>query len=74
VCAQPSVPSNVELHKGWFQDTLPPFVAAHPNEAVAMLHVDCDIYSSTVTILQNIGPMLRTGSVIVYDDLFNCKC
>ncbi len=68
------MPSNVELHKGWFQDTLPPFAAAHAGEAVAMLHIDCDIYSATVTIFANIGPMLRHGSIIVYDDMFNCKC
>ena len=50
----PEVPSNVALHKGWFDQTLPAFLAAHA-DPIAFLHVDCDIYSSTVTVLQNPG-------------------
>ena len=26
----PSVPANVTLHKGWIEDTLPPFAASTP--------------------------------------------
>ena len=67
----PEVPGNVTLHRGWFTDTLPPFLAAHPDEPVACLHVDCDIYSSTVTVLRALAPRLRAGTVIVFDEYFN---
>ena len=67
----PEVPSNVALHKGWFEQTLPPFLAAHPDDSVAFLHVDCDIYSSTVTVLRMLAPRLRPGSVLVFDEYFN---
>lgn len=67
----PEVPSNVSLHKGWFDQTLPAFLAAHPQDAVAFIHVDCDIYSSTVTIFREIGPRLQPGAVIVFDEYFN---
>jgi Macrocin-O-methyltransferase (TylF) len=66
----PSVPSNVTLHKGWFNDTLPGFVAAH-KDAVAFLHVDCDIYSSTKTIFDGLAPQIVPGTVIVFDEFFN---
>ena len=66
----PQVPENVVLHKGWFEQSLPPFLAAH-HEALALLHVDCDIYSSTVTVLNAFAPRLRPGSILVFDEYFN---
>jgi hypothetical protein len=67
----PNVPSNVALHKGWFEQTLPAFLAAHPDDSVAFLHVDCDIYSSTVTVLRMLAPRLKPGAVLVFDEYFN---
>jgi predicted O-methyltransferase YrrM len=66
----PKVPPNVTLHKGWFSDTLPGFVAAH-TEPVAFLHVDCDIYSSTKTIFDALAAQIIPGTVIVFDEFFN---
>ena len=66
----PEVRPNVKLHVGWFQDTLPAFIAEH-REQIAFLHVDCDLYSSTKTIFDFLGDRLRLGSVIVFDEYFN---
>lgn len=66
----PSVPSNVSLHKGWFSQTLPPFLSAN-SEAVALLHVDCDLYSSTAFVLAQLKDRIRKGAVIVFDEYFN---
>jgi Macrocin-O-methyltransferase (TylF) len=65
----PDVP-GAELVVGWFNNTLPDFLASHP-EPVAFLHLDADLYSSTVTVLEQVGPRLRPGSVIVFDEYFN---
>lgn len=69
--ALPEVPANVALHKGWFEQTLPAFIAANPEQAIAFLHVDCDIYSSTITVFRELGPRLAPGTVIVFDEYFN---
>lgn len=66
----PSVPANVELIKGWYSDTLPAFAARHP-ERVSLLHVDCDLYSSTKTIFDTIGDRIGPGCVIVFDEYWN---
>jgi len=66
----PRVPRHVTLHKGWFNETLPGFVAAHLGP-VAFLHVDCDIYSSTRTIFECLGDRIVPGTVIVFDEFFN---
>jgi hypothetical protein len=64
----PTTPVNATLHEGWFEDTLPPFFASHPGP-VRLLHIDCDLYSSTRTVLESAAPRLITGSIVVFDDL-----
>jgi hypothetical protein len=66
----PAVEANVELHVGWFDDTLPAFLDAHPGD-VAFVHVDSDIYSSAKTILDNLAPRVRVGTIIVFNEYFN---
>lgn len=65
----PSVEPNVQLHKGWIDDTLPPFLAAHPDQPIAFIHVDVDIYQPAYTILSQCKHRLRPGSIIVFDEL-----
>ena len=68
-----NMPGNVALVRGWFDATLPAFAASleASGERIALLHVDCDIYSSTVTVLERLGPLLADGAVVVFDELFN---
>jgi len=66
----PKVRPNVQLVKGWFDKTLPEFLDKHP-ENVSFIHVDCDLYSSTKTIFDCLGPRIRPGTVIVFDEYFN---
>lgn len=63
----PTVPSNVQLIAGWFEDTLPKFLAKHPGH-VRFVNIDCDIYSSTKTVLDQLAPRIVPGSVIVFDE------
>jgi hypothetical protein len=70
VAKLPRVRSNVRLVQGWFNETLPKFLSEHP-EPVAFLHVDCDLYSSTKTILDLLKPRLQAGTVILFDDYFS---
>ena len=69
--ALPPVPANARLYAGWFADTLPRFLAEHASEAIAFVHVDCDIYASTATIFQQLRDRLRPGTVLVFDEYFN---
>lgn len=66
----PKVRQNVELHAGWFDQTLPPFAQQYTDD-VAFLHVDCDLYSSTKTIFSCLGDRIKPGCVIVFDEYFN---
>jgi len=64
------VRQNVELVVGLFAETLPRFLAGHP-DPVAFMHVDCDLYSSTKTIFDHLGPRIGSGTIIVFDEYFN---
>jgi hypothetical protein len=66
----PQVPANAKLHVGWFDNTLPPFLAAETGNC-ALIHVDCDIYSSTMTIFELLRSRIVPGTVIVFDEYFN---
>ena len=67
----PRVRTNCRLHVGWFDQTLPGFVQEQGNRPVQLLHVDCDLYSSTVTILNNLKDNIVSGTVIVFDEYIN---
>ena len=69
VDAVPTIP-GAELVVGLFEDTLAGFLADHPGP-VAFLHLDADLYSSTRTVLDHVGPRLRPGTVILFDEYFN---
>jgi Macrocin-O-methyltransferase (TylF) len=66
----PSVPYNAQLYKGWFSDSLPKWLAANAGP-VAFVHIDCDIYSSTVDVLKHLADRLQVGTVIAFDEYFN---
>ena len=66
----PKVPSNVQLWKGYFEDSLPEWCKNHKKE-IAFLHVDCDLRSSTETVLTELASQIKPGTVILFDDYFN---
>lgn len=68
----PRVRSNCQLVVGWFDQTLPGFKQNKIKQGpIALLHVDCDLYSSTVTILNNLKDNIVPGTVIVFDEYMN---
>ena len=64
----PVVRSNVTLIKGWFDETVGPFLEQHPNDTVSLLHIDCDLYQSARTVLAAVQSRLRAGSVVLFDE------
>lgn len=64
----PAVAANARLHPGWFADTLPPFLAAHP-DPVRLVNIDSDIYASAREVLFALAPRLVPGSIVVFDEL-----
>jgi len=66
----PRVPHNVRLHKGWFSASIASWCERFSGP-VAFIHVDCDLYSSTLDVLEGLRARLQPGTVIVFDEYFN---
>uniref|UniRef100_A0A7S2BNQ4 Uncharacterized protein n=1 Tax=Octactis speculum TaxID=3111310 RepID=A0A7S2BNQ4_9STRA len=65
-----NLPSRgLDLHVGLFDDTLPSFLADQPEGmVVSLVNVDCDLYSSTVSVLSQLTPYVVPGTVFVFDE------
>lgn len=63
----PEAPDNVSFLKGWFEETLPGFLVENPGH-VAFLHMDADLYSSTIYVLNQLKDRIQKGTVIVFDE------
>ena len=67
----PEVAYNVTLQVGWFEDTIPVWRQQHPDSRIALLHVDSDLYSSARTVLMELDAHIQTGTIIVFDEIYN---
>lgn len=56
----------VNIHKGWFQDTLPSVSSLIG--PISILRLDGDWYSSTKVCLENLYQFVEKGGVIIIDD------
>jgi hypothetical protein len=66
----PSVNHNVSLVKGWFNETLPDFMKTH-DKKISFIHMDADLYSSTIYILDQLKDYMDKDCIIVFDELVN---
>ncbi len=64
------LPPNVETVIGRFEATLPAFLGEHSG-SLRFAHIDCDLYSSTRTVLDLLAPRFRPGTVLLFDEYFN---
>jgi predicted O-methyltransferase YrrM len=68
----PSVHKSVTLVKGWFDETIPLWMNSNKSYSyIDILHIDCDLYSSTKTIFDNLHSMINQKTIIVFDELIN---
>jgi predicted O-methyltransferase YrrM len=54
---------------GLFESTLPKWTQECPG-MIALLHIDSDLYSSCVTVLESLNKQIVPGTIIVFDEMF----
>jgi len=62
---------RVTLIQGLFQDTVPTFLAEQFKDTGdrRVLHIDCDLYSSTLFCLTKFDEIMTKGDIIIFDEL-----
>ncbi len=71
-CDPPVVPGHIQLHEGWFKDTLLDWKQRNKGP-IAFLHMDADIYSSTKEVLVALNDQIVEGTVITFDEFCNFR-
>ena len=67
--ALPAVRDNTVLVKGWFDQSLPNWIELHQGP-MKFINIDCDLYSSTKTVLTLLNSQIVPGTVIQFDELY----
>jgi hypothetical protein len=63
--------SRVEIVAGWYDRVLNEETRRRlPLRRAAIVWIDCDLYESTVPVLEFITPYVQDGTLIVFDDWF----
>jgi O-methyltransferase len=59
---------RVHFYKGLFQQSFPQFTSQVQTNVKKVIHMDADLYSSTLYILTSIAPYLQKGDIIIFDE------
>ena len=71
ICARDGVPrSAYEVVPGFYHDTLDRMAPGDKPVNIALAFIDCDLYSSTTSVLAFLMPRLKHGMIIAFDDYF----
>lgn len=75
IITKAGVPSSVtRIVPGWFSDSCnAQTIQTHAIKKAAVVWIDCDLYSSTKTVLEFITPLLQDGTILIFDDWFSYK-
>lgn len=60
-------PLNSLIMPGLFEDILP-MLQQGGIPPIGLVHIDCDLYSSTVTALDGVKDAINVGTIIVFDE------
>ncbi len=60
--------SRVKFYKGLFQQTLPGFIQKFNSNNRKVIHMDADLYTSTLYSLTSLAPLLKKNDIILFDE------
>ncbi|MGZ8559251.1 MAG: class I SAM-dependent methyltransferase [Chitinophagaceae bacterium] len=59
---------RVTFYKGLFQQTLPGFIQKYNSSNRKVIHMDADLYTSTLYSLTSLAPLLKKDDIILFDE------
>jgi hypothetical protein len=71
ICASNGIRSGAyKVVPGFYDETLTRLSPEDAPNNIALAYIDCDLYSSTKTVLEFLMPRLKHGMIIAFDDYF----
>lgn len=71
ICASKGIPKEAyKVVQGFYEHSLTMLSPDDEPRNIALAYVDCDLYSSTKTVLQFLEPRLKHGMIVAFDDYF----
>ena len=68
---------NVTIKDGWFNETVEPFkksLTEAESSKINLIHIDCDIYSSTAFALENIADIIKQNKpYLLFDEFVHAR-
>jgi SAM-dependent methyltransferase len=59
---------RASLHKGLFQESLLPFLEQYDGRNRRLIHLDADLFSSTIFTLSQLYRFLKPGDILLFDE------
>jgi O-methyltransferase len=56
------------FYQGLFQQTLPGFINSYKPNKRRVIHMDADLYTSTLYALTSVTPILKNGDIVIFDE------
>ena len=71
ICKSHRIPDDTyTVVQGYYEETLPRMSDDAAPTNIALAYIDCDLYSSTKTVLEFLAPRLKHGMIVAFDDYF----
>jgi hypothetical protein len=62
---------RVQFVKGWFEETIPHFAREFSTKNRLLLHLDADLYGSTMLPLVYFAPFMSKGTLLIFDEFYD---
>ena len=60
--------ARVSFVVGWFQNSLPRFLSSFQPQHRLVIHIDCDLFSSTLYCLASLNSLIVPGTIVIFDE------
>ena len=71
ICGSTGIPGeDYTVVPGFYEETLPRFSTGDAPTNICLAYIDCDLYSSTLSVFEFLMPRLKHGMIIALDDYY----
>lgn len=71
ICAKNMIPREAyKIVEGFYNESLSKISIENEPKDISLAYIDCDLYSSTIDVLNFLIPRFKSGMIVAFDDYF----